>query len=299
MLRPWLHRIAPFLFILLFGYIAAAQNNRVLFDSISATSYDNKIFRFVLNDSLLKEVSFTRSHPRKGKMNTSHVLEDVGKGMLTLISGFSLENTKNNVDLKMRIKIKSEESKSAWEIDLFCKGQIGKDIHRTSSEDGGHSLAIDHHANVNWDQGASGEIIKENSKIGEFILIKYPAIATDSSKGPIEFLNEFKKKGIDKDSIETQNKTGKVKNDFVIIGELYGVDFKVVTNMRKQKYWVFQDQTIKATLQMSSSGNNAFKKNYHILVHPEISTWESAYWMKISLLAVFLKRTISTGYYTW
>ena len=61
-----------------------------------------------------------------------------------------------------------------------------------------------------------------------------------------------------------------VSNDFAIIGKLYGVDFKVVTNMRKQKYWIFQDQIIKAILQTSGT-RNSFGKNYHLLLHPEIS----------------------------
>lgn len=298
MWRYWLNHAVSFLFILLFGYAAMAQNTDVLYDSISVASFDHKTLKFTLNDSLLKEVNFSLSHPKHAKIKTKHILGDAGKGMLSLISGFSLENSKNDVDLKLKAKIKSKESKSGWEIDLFCKGEIGKEFDRNTNEDGGHSLSIDHFAQVNWDQGASGEIKKENSKIGEFILIKYPKNTDISSKGPIEFLDEFKKKNLEQGDLESNHIPHNASNDFAIIGELYGVDFKVVTNMRKQKYWVFQDQIIKSVLQTSGK-RNSFGKNYHLLVHPEISAWEATYWMKISLLAVFLNRTISSGYYTW
>ena len=298
MWKYWLNHSLPFLFISLFVNAVMAQNTDVLFDSISVASFDHKILKFTLNDSLLKEVSFSLSHPKHAKIKTKHILGDAGQGMLSLISGFSLENSKNDTDLKLKAKIKSKESKSGWEIDLFCKGEIGKEFDRYRTEEGGHSLSIDHFAQVNWDKGVSGEIKKENSKIGEFILIKYPKNADISSKGPIEFLDEFKKKSLKEKDLEANHIQNNAGNDFAIIGELYGVDFKVVTNMRKQKYWVFQDQIIKSILQTSDK-RNSFGNNYHLLIHPEMSIREATYWMKITLVAAFLNRTISSGYYTW
>ena len=290
--------VFPFLIVLLFTDALAAQNNEVLFDSISVASFDHKILKFELNDSLLKEVRFPLSHPKKTKIKTKHILGDVGQGMLTLISGFSLENTKDNEDLRFDIKIESKESKSGWELDLYCKGDIGKELDRYTGEEGGVSLSVDHFAYVDWDQGATGKILKDNSQIGEFVLIKYPKNTEGSSKGPIEFLDELKKKNLDEGTSEPQNLGHPISNDFAIIGELYGVDFKVVTNMRKQKYWVFQDQTTKAIVQTSIT-RNSFGKNYHLLLNPENSIWESTYWTKISLLALFLHRTIETSSYNW
>ena len=287
-----------FLFLLLLTDALVAQNNEVLFDSIAVESFDHKILKFKLNDSLLKEVSFPLSHPKKSKIKTKHILGDVGQGMLTLISGFGLENTKNNEDLRFDAKIESEESKSGWELDLYCKGDIGKELDRYTGEEGGVSLSVDHFAYVDWDQGATGKILKDNSQIGEFVLIKYPKNTKGSSKGPIEFLDELKKKNLDEGTSEPQNLGHPISNDFAIIGELYGVDFKVVTNMRKQKYWVFQDQTTKAIVQTSIT-RNSFGKNYHLLLNPKNSIWESTYWTKISLLALFLHRTIETSSYNW
>ena len=252
-----------------------------------------------MNDSLLKKVTFSRSHPKHTQIKGKHVLGDFGRGMLTMISGFSQEDTKNNVDLKFDIKLKSKQSKFSWNINLFCKGQIGKDLDRYQTEDGGHSLSIDHFAHVNWDQGVSGEIANENSKIGEFVLIKYPKFDQKSSKGPMEFLDELKKRNIHQNDFESKNSESTTNHDFAIIGELHGIDFKVVTNMRKQKFWVFQGDTIKAILEKSNSGGNSFGKNYFILVHPEISALESIYWLKTALLAEYLNQTLSTTYYKW
>jgi len=287
-----------FLFLLLLTDALVAQNNEVLFDSISVASFDHKILKFELNDSLLKEVRFPLSHPKKTKFKTKHILGDVGQGMLTLISGFGLDNTKNNEDLRFDVKIQSKESESGWEVDLYCKGDIGKELSRNRSEEGGVSLSVDHFAYIDWDQGVSGKIMKHKAKIGQFVLIKYPKNTEGSSEGPIEFLNELKKKNSDEDTSESQNLGQPVSHDFAIIGELYGVDFKVVTNMRKQKYWIFQDQTTKAIVQTSIT-RNSFGKNYHLLLNPENSIWESTYWTKISLLALFLNRTIETNSYNW
>lgn len=298
MWRRRLYSIFPFLFVSLFTDTVSAQNNEVLFDSISVASYDHKILKFTLNDSLLHEVRFPLSRPKKSKIKTKHILGDVGQGMLTLISGFGLENTKNNEDLRFDVKIESKESKSGWDVDLFCKGDIGKEIDRYRTEEGGVSLSVDHFAYIDWDQGVSGKIMKNNAKIGEFILIKYPKNTEGSTKGPLEFLDELKKKNPDEVTSESQNTGHPVSNDFAIIGELYGVDFKVVTNMRKQKYWIFQEQTTKAIVQTSIT-RNSFGKNYHLLLNPENSIWESTYWTKISLLALFLQRTIETTYYKW
>jgi len=298
MYRLSLYSILPFLFISLFADCVAAQNNEAFFDSIPVASFDHKILKFKLNDSLLKEVSFPLSRPKKVKIKTKHILGDVGKGMLTLISGFGLENSKYNQDLRFDAKIESKESKSGWEVDLYCKGDIGTELDRYRTEEGGVSLSVDHYAYVDWDQGASGKILKDNSQIGEFVLIKYPKNTEESSKEPLEFLDELKKKNSDEETSEAENIGHPVSNDFAIIGKLYGVDFKVVTNMRKQKYWIFQDQTTKAIVQTSVT-RNSFGKNYHLLLNPEISIWESTYWTKISLLALFLNRTIQTDHYKW
>lgn len=298
MWRLWRFSVFAFLLLLLFADTLTAQNNEVLFDSIAVESFDHKILKFKLNDSLLKEVRFPLSHPKKSKIKTKHILGDVGQGMLTLISGFGMENTKDNEDLRFDAKIESEESKSGWELDLYCKGDIGKELDRYRTEEGGVSLSVDHFAYIDWDQGATGKILKDKSQIGEFVLIKYPKTTEGSSKGPIEFLDELKKKNLDGDTSEFQNTGHPTSHDFAIIGKLYGVDFKVVTNMRKQKYWIFQDQTTKAIVQMSNT-RNSFGKNYHLLLNPENSIWESTYWTKISLLALFLNRTIETTYYKW
>lgn len=298
MLSKHITKMVLFMLISLTGQVIFAQNKEAFYDSISVKSFDHKILKFTLNDSLLKEVSFSLSHPTHTKIKAKHIFKDLGTGMLTLVSGVGLENTKNNVGLKFNSKIKSKEGKTGWELVLYCRGQKEKYLQRYNTAEGGHSLSIDHSAHINWDQSVSGEIKKGNSKIGEFVLIKYAKNMEASSKSPIDFLDDFKKKGLDDGENDNEN-AKHVANDFALIGNLYGVDFKVVTNMRKEKFWIFQGKTIKAILGVSEEGKNAFGKNYNLMVHPDISILESSYWIKMSLLSVFLNRTISTSYYKW
>ncbi|MGI9530826.1 hypothetical protein [Lutimonas sp.] len=282
-----------------FGKPINAQNFESSFDSIMVQSSKDKKLEFSLNHSQLKEVSFYSYHPRHATIKANNVLSGVGKGILTLFSGVGLEDNKDNVDLEMNIKIKSNDSKTSWDLHLYCKGYTEKDISRTRSDEGGYSLSVDHYAHVDWNQGITAELFKKKSKIGEFVLIKYTANSDASLKGPIEFLEEMKAKNVQENNFESKTSYRQSGNDFAVIGQLFGTDFKIVTNMSLQKYWVFQDDTIKAMLQFSHKNSNTFVKNYVLLSNPDMSSVESAYWIKMALMAKHLNNTIEKSNYSW
>lgn len=288
------------LFLALFiGLSSFAQNFESSFDSIQVASTNDNKLEFTLNHATLKEVSFNTYHPRHSKVKANNVLSGLGKGILTLVSGVGLEDNKDNVDLKLTTKIKSNDSKTSWELHLYCKGQMDKDISRYRNEDGGFSLSTSHYAHIDWNQGITAEIFKKNSKIGEFVLIKYAANSDSSLKGPIEFLEEVKAKSLDENNFASDNSSMHSGNDFAVIGELYGTDFKIVTNMKIQKFWIFQDETIKTMIQISDKKKNSFVKNYVVLSNPEMSSGEAPYWIKMALMAKFLNKTLQKSNYKW
>ncbi len=143
-----------------------------------------------INDEYLKKVSLSKSHPKLVEIKGKHVLGDFGSGLLTLVSGVGVENTKENVDLKFTSKLKCQDDKYNWTVNLFVKGLMEKHRSRHSTEGGGFSMDIDRYASVNWDIGARGEFIKNNIKIGDFILIKRPKFGKLTKNDPLEFLND-------------------------------------------------------------------------------------------------------------
>ena len=274
------------------------QEQEVGYDSIYVKSYDGQKIKYVLDDPLLKKLSISKSHPKHVQLKGKHVFGDAGRGMLTLISGVGTGDSKENIDLKFVNRIRCKERKFDWDINIYCKGSMDNELSRNENEDGGFSLSIDHYAHINWDQGVSGEIMKGEHKIGEFILIKNLNSAI-SFTGPLVFLNELNLKYA-KDNDSSDKKMEEIHlNDYAIIGELYGQKFSVINDFEKKRCSIYQDNTIKTILQTSAHDNSASGKKYFLLKNPEVSEWESTYWSKLALFFEYLNQTVKVSSYQW
>jgi len=288
------------LFVLTFlvNQIMIGQEQGLVYDSIQVKAYDGQKFKFVLDDPLLKKVSISKSHPKHVQLKGKHVFGDVGRGMLTVISGIGTEDSKEDIDLKFINRIRCKERKFDWDINIYCKGTIDNELNRDKNEDGGFSLSIDHYAYINWDQGVTGEIMKGEQKIGEFILIKNLNSAI-SFTGPMAFLNELNLK-YTKDNDSSDKKMEEIHiNDYAIIGELYGQKFSVINDFEKKRCSIYQDKIIKTILQTSAHENSTSGDKYFLLKNQEVSEWESTYWSKLALFFEYLNQTVKVNSYSW
>ena len=285
--------------ILLLNCSITAQDQQLVYDTTFVKILDNYKFKILMNDSLLRKVTISKSHPKHTQIKGKHIFGDIGRGTLTLISGIGTEDSKNIVDLKFINRIRCKEPKFDWNINLYCRGSMDNQINRNRNEDGGLSLSLDHSAYIDWSQGVSGIIMKGEIKIGEFILIKNPVTTDINFRGPLQFLNEFNTKYAQKKDTLNNKAKGINVNDYAIIGKLYDKKFTVINDFETEKISIYQDKIIKAILQKSDAGNTSFKNIYFLLQDPEISEWESTYWSILVLFFEYLNQTLAISSYQW
>lgn len=242
----------------------------------------------------MKKVSISMSHPKHVKIQGKHVFGDLGRGMLTAISGIGTEDSKENVDLKFINRIKCKERKFDWNVNIYCRGTMDKELTRDKNEDGGYSLSVDHYAFIDWEQGVWGEIMKGEQKIGEFILIKNINSAI-SFKGPLSFLNELNQKYAKED----EKMKGIKVNDYAIIGELYGQKFRVIKDIEEKSSMIYQENTLKSVLRASDFDRTSSGQNYLLYKNAEVSEWESTYWSKLLLFFQYLHEMVKVNSYEW
>lgn len=288
----------PFIIAVTLSPSMKAQDQGVVYDSLKVKSFDGQKFKFVLEDSLLKKVSITISHPKHVKIKGKHVFGDLGRGMLTIMSGIGTEDSKEDIDLKFITRIRCKERKFDWNINIYCRGTMDKELNRNQNEDGGFSLSVDHYAYINWDQGVWGEILKGEQKIGEFILIKNMN-SNISFNGPLSFLNELNQKYTKEGDTEDEKMKGININDYAIIGDLYGQKFRVIHNSEEKRISIHQNNSIKTKLQALDSSPSSSGQNYFLFKDSEVSEWESTYWSKLALFFEYLNRTVKTSSYEW
>ena len=289
------------LFLIIFIFF---QTNSIIhaqlskeFDSIAIRNDPKYDLTYKINDEYLKKVSLSKSHPNLVKMKGKHVLGDFGSGLLTIISGVGVGNTKENVDLKFASKIKCPDNKYNWTINLYVKGLMEKSRSRYSTESGGFSMDIDRHASVNWDIGARGEIIKNNIKIGDFILIKGPKFKKLANNDPLGFLSD----SVDSIGDIDLKKEEKTDNEetYTIYGQLYNHNFRIVANVKNKRFWLFHDKKLKAVLQLPRTVNYAMDMTTYALLDPDMSSVEMTYWLKLGLYNAYLARIVNRTEYNW
>lgn len=270
------------------------------FDSIVIRNDPKYDLTYKIQDEYLKKVSLSHTkHPKPVQLKGKHVLGDFGSGLLTLISGVGVGNTKENIDLKFTSKTRCKDDKYDWTINLFVKGFMEKSRSRYSTESGGHSMDIDRYANVNWDIGANGEILKDNNKIGDFILIKQPNFDKLAKNNPLEFLNDSLGKSDSLEEEEKEEETQANEKSYTIYGQLYNQNFSMVASLKIRRFWLFQDKKLKAVIQLPRTVRFAEDKNTYALVDPDMSGLEKTYWLKLGLYNAYLATIINKSEYNW
>ena len=287
-----------FLFICCY-HCVFAQSNGIVFDTIKIRKISNSELIFKVEDALLNKVSISDFHPVPIQIKGKHVFGDFGRGLLTMVSGIGVENTKNDIDLKITSNIRCKENKFNWKIHLYCKGTMFKDRVRNSNEDGGFSMSVDREAHIYWDKGIRGEIMKGDSKIGEFLLIKYTNLDAIMNQNPLEILQELKNNKLAQDAKLDANKAISTKSDFTILGEFGGKNFSVVSNVKLKRYSVFQDKNIKAILQLPFTNQGPEARNRIVLLQPNMTDWEATYWIRLALYNEYLLETLHKSHFSW
>lgn len=280
--------------LLILSNLTLKAQSHIAFDSIAIKNIPHQNLTFKIQDDLLKKVSFKKSNPKHVQIEGKHVFGDFGRGLLTLVSGVGVENTKEDVDLKLTSIVKGHEEKYNWTVNLFVKGLYTKERSRYSTESGGFSMDIDRHASIHWEGGANGEIIWREKKIGEFVLIKRPNFDKLTNDDPLEFLN---------DSVQEANELptmgAKKERSYVIYGSLLNQNFSVVADTKNEKYWLFSDGNLKSILQLPLTKSLSDDNNGYILLHPDMSAIEATYWIKLALYNAYLEEILSKTEYNW
>lgn len=292
-MTPAFKNIASALLFMLSNLTLSAQSTKT-FDSIAIRNNPQKELTYRVQNDLLNKVQFSKSHPKHVQIKGKHVFGDFGRGLLTLVSGVSVGNTKEDVDLKFTSRVKCNEEKYNWTVNLFVKGLYEKERNRYSTESGGFSMDIDRYAEINWDRGANGEIVRKEKRIGEFVLIKRPKFDKLSKNDPLEFLNDSVPDLHESDNISTSD-----ERSYVIYGSLYNRDFSIVANTKKERYWLFSDGKLKTVLQLPLSKRLVEDKNTYALLDPDMSDLEATYWIKLALYNAYLGEIITKSSYNW
>lgn len=264
------------------------------FDSILIRNVPKYDLTYRIDDEYLKRVSLTKTHPKPDQLKGKHMLGDFGSGLLTLVSGIGMENTKENIDLKFTSKLKCKDDKYNWTINLFAKGFMEKSRSRYDTESGGVSMSIDRFASVNWDIGARGEIIKNNIKIGDFILIKSPEFKKLAKNDPLEFLHDSISEAVPSEQEEPED-----DRTYTIHGELHNQSFSIVGSVKNRRFWLFQDKKLKAVLQLPKTVRLVEDKNTYALIDPDMSSLEMTYWLKLGLYNAYLCSIVNKSNYHW
>jgi hypothetical protein len=265
------------------------------FDSILIRNNPKYDLTYRINDEYLKKVSLSKSHPKLAEIKGKHALGDFGSGLLTLVSGVGVGNTKENVDLKFTSKIKCQDHKYNWTINLFVNGLMEKQRSRYRTESGGFSMDVDRYASVNWDIGARGEIIKDNIKIGDFILIKRPKFKKLANNNPLEFLS---------DSIGELDPVEEVEESddertYAVYGQVHNQNFSIVASVKNKRFWLFQDEKLKAVLQLPHTVRLVEDKMTYALLDPGMTSLEMTYWLKLGLYNAYLASIVDRTEYNW
>jgi len=265
------------------------------FDSILIRKNPKYDLTYRINDEYLKKVSLSKSHPKLAQMKGKHVLGDFGSGLLTLVSGVGVGNTKENVDLKFTSIIKCQDDKYNWTINLFVNGLMEKHRSRHSTESGGFSMDVDRYASVNWDVGAKGEILKNNIKIGDFILIKRPKFKKLTNNNPLEFLSDSLE---EVDPIEEKEESDDERT-YAIYGQVHNQNFSIVASVKNKRFWLFQDKKLKAVLQLPRTVRFVEDKTTYALLDPDMTSLEMTYWLKLGLYNAYLASIVERTQYNW
>ena len=167
---------------------------------------------------------------------------------------------------------------------------------RYSTESGGFSMDVDRYASVNWDIGARGEIIKDNIKIGDFILIKRPKFKKLANNNPLEFLNDSLG---ELDPIEEEEEESDDERTYAIYGQVHNQNFSIVASVKNKRFWLFQDKKLKAVLQLPRTVRLAEDKMTYALVDPDMTSLEMTYWLKLGLYNAYLASIVNRTEYNW
>ena len=267
------------------------------FDSILIRKSIKNDLTYRINDEYLKKVSLSKSHPQLAQMKGKHLLGDFGSGLLTLVSGVGVGNTKENVDLKFTSKLKCQDDKYNWTINLFVNGLMEKHRSRHSTESGGFSMDVDRYASVNWDLGAKGEIMKNNVKIGDFILIKRPKFKKLANNDPLEFLSDSVGE-VDPIEEEEEEKSDDERT-YAVYGQVHNQNFSIVASVKNKRFWLFQDKKLKAVIQLPRTVRFVEDKTTYALLDPDMTSVEMTYWLKLGLYNAYLARIVDRTEYNW
>lgn len=285
-----------FFFLLFFpihSNIHAQESEK--FDSIRIRNNPKYDLTYRIDDEYLQNVSLSATkHPKPVQLKGKHILGDFGSGLLTLVSGVGVGNTKENIDLKFTSKLTCKDDKHNWTLNLYTKGLMEKHRSRYGTDSGGFSMDIERSANVNWDLGAKGEILKNNIKVGDFILIKQPRFEKLSNNNPLEFLSD----SLALDST-VDEQASNYQRTYTIIGQLHNQNFNIKADLKTKRYWLFQDKKLKAVLQLPRTVRFVEDKNTYALLDPTMSGTERTYWLKLALFNAYLSTILNKSVYNW
>ena len=222
--------------IVLCGTELIGQEPVVSFDTIRFER--NGDFNYLVSNSKIKTIGFKTSQFKVRKEDHFTVAGEVGRGMLTLVTGIGTGATKE-VNWHMAGKISSDDQKLNWDIDIYCPGSITKSKERVRNDDGSFSTENSRENEINWDR--SLVFLKNQSDtIGRFCVVMGPRSAPELKK----WTNEVYK-------TEAAGIQGFInyKIEFALWGDLLGQENLIIYNSDENLLYLYKGKELRGIFQ--------------------------------------------------
>lgn len=226
------------IFMVLCGTELIGQEPGVSFDTIRFERNRGGDFDYLVSNSKIRTIGFGASQFKVRKEDQFTVAGEVGRGMLTLVTGIGTGATKE-VNWHMAGKIFADDQKLNWDVDIYCPGSITKSKERVRNDDGSFSTENSRENKINWDR--SLVFLKNQSDtIGRFCVVMGPRTAPELKK----WTNEVYK-------TEAAGIQGFInyKIEFALWGDLLGQENLIIYNSDENLLYLYKGKELRGIFQ--------------------------------------------------
>ncbi|MBW8334723.1 MAG: hypothetical protein K0M40_22090 [Prolixibacteraceae bacterium] len=224
--------------MVLCGTELIGQESVVTFDTIRLERSGSSDFDYLVFNSKIKTIGFNKSQFKVRKDDHFTVAGEVGRGMLTLLTGIGTGATKE-VSWHMAGKISADYQKLNWDVDIYCPGSITKSKERVRNDDGSFSTENSRENEINWDRSL-GFIKNQSDTLGRFCVVMGPRSAPELKKWTTEVYKT-----------EPAGMKGLInsKIEFALWGDLLGQENLIIYNSDENLLYVYKGKELRGIFQ--------------------------------------------------
>jgi hypothetical protein len=281
--------IKLYLAVLVFMTAVSATAQRIIqeYDSVSIrkTLSDGTGYNF--ENPFFHEIRIYSQYPQSTTLPPKKVGRDIGLGLLTLVSGISIETADDAIFIAENSLVASDPYFS-WQTHFFYSGAFEKSRERVRDGDG-YSLETQKYIVIDWEKGAEGVIIEAGDTVGEFWITVKPGPIDDEWLRIIE--TECK-------SVHPRFPKGFLyslkRQNFMVFGQLREKDFIIISSERVYRSLIFIEETPIAVFQDSPPFHVRKKKQIapYLLATQDGIDIEMADLLRLSMLNCLIAKSV-------